>query len=62
MIQIYVGELFSERTTFTKDYFSLNWCPTGEAGGIYGHTPNGSPMRQSPYEHKFGFDRNIQLC
>ena len=25
-LDIYVGQLYSDRTSFTFDYYSLNWC------------------------------------
>jgi len=66
MLDIYVGQLWTERSSFTFDYYMLNWCENKKGLGYdsakYGTTLRGTPMHESTFDHKFGFDRNIQVC
>ena len=66
MIDIYVGQLWTERSSFTFDYYMLNWCSNNKGLAYdpesYGTTLTGSPLHESPFNHKFGYDRNIQIC
>ena len=66
MIDIMVGPLFSEKQSFLFDYYSLDWCasqwgPSFDPA-LRGVTLTGSPQKHSPFDHKFGYDRNIQMC
>lgn len=66
MIDIFVGQMFSQHTSFTFDFYSLNWCPSDKGPAYdpakFGTTLTGAPLHESPYNHKFGYDRNVQLC
>jgi hypothetical protein len=41
----------------------LNFCDNGKGKGFdpakYGTTLTGTPLHESPYKHKFGFDQSI---
>jgi hypothetical protein len=41
----------------------LNFCDNGKGKGYdpakYGTTLTGTPLHESPYKHKFGFDQSI---
>ena len=32
-LDVLVGQLYSERTSFTFDYYSLNWCTNSKGRG-----------------------------
>ncbi len=44
----------------------LNWCATRNGLGYdeskYGTTLTGTPLHESPYSHKFGWDQNVLVC
>lgn len=44
----------------------LKFCSNSHGLGYdmskYGTSLTGAPLHPSPYDHKFGYDRNIQLC
>ena len=56
-LDIFVGQLFSERTSFTFDYFTLNWCKNTKGVGYdiekIGVTKTGAEMHETAYEYVF---------
>jgi hypothetical protein len=66
MLDIFVGQMFTEHSSFTFDYYMLNWCENKKGKGYdaakYGTTLTGAPLHESPYHHKFGYDQNIMVC
>lgn len=65
-LDIMVGQLESQRSSFTFDYYMLNWCDNGHGRAYdpakYGTTLTGTPLHESPFDHKFGYDQNIMVC
>lgn len=66
MLDVYVGQLETEHSSFTFDYYMANWCDNKKGKGYdpakYGTTLTGTPLHESPYHHKFGYDQNIKIC
>lgn len=72
IIDIYAGELFSEKSPFRYNYYDLMWCPNkhGQKYLDQMESKHKSPNTKfeeidtvtSMFDHKFGFDRNIQIC
>lgn len=56
-MDIFVGQLYSDRTSFTFDYYSLNWCQNTKGLGynpdMYGKTQTGAPMHETMFEYQF---------
>lgn len=61
-----MGQLFSEHSSFTFDFYMLNWCSNSNGYGYdpakYGTTLTGTPTHESPYSHKFGMDNSVMVC
>ena len=66
MLEIFVGQLHSERTGLTFDFYTLNWCQNLHGVGYkkehYGTTLTGSPTHETSYQYKFGVERNLIAC
>jgi len=54
-LDIFVGQLFSDRTSFTFDYYSLNWCLNTKGVGYnidkYATTQTGAPMHETVFDY-----------
>lgn len=66
MLDILVGPLQTDSAAFSFDWYTLNWCTNKRGRGFnpdtMGETLTGSPLHESPFDHKFGYDRNIVVC
>jgi len=60
LLDIFVGQLETQHSSFTFDYYMLNWCDNNQGRGYdpekYGTTLTGTPLHESPYRHRFGYD------
>lgn len=65
-LDIMVGQLQSRKSSFTFDYYMLNWCSNNAGKGYdaekYGTTLTGAPLHESPYWFVFGNDSNNVVC
>ena len=63
ILDIMVGQLQSQTSAFTRDFYALNWCPANSDDPVkFGTTLTGSLTHVSPYQYKFGKDKNEILC
>ena len=66
VLDIYVSQLESPRTTLPFDWYSLNWCNNTKGNGFdktqKALSLTGTPLVESPYSYKFNTDKNWNAC
>jgi len=64
-LDIYTSPLQTLSSSFKFDFYSVNWCQSTKGRSYDPSTSlektNGE-LIESPFQHKFGFDRNVQIC
>lgn len=58
--------MFSQKSSLTFDYYMLKWCENRLERGYdetkFGTTLTGTPLHESPYYYKFGWNRDDIAC